>query len=158
MNLLERFENMPAQDVGTFNSIFKHNPILGFPFDAEVEILGVGKDDTRLLKVNGTVISKDLTYKAPVKKTKAIKKEKLERAELQNGVLPDIYRLKPAEFMIYCAVRDLGYVVGITELAKKINISQRTILTNLPQLVKLGLLSKQKVVTDNGCYFKIIAN
>ena len=28
MNLIEKFENMPVQDVGTFNSIFTASPIM----------------------------------------------------------------------------------------------------------------------------------
>ena len=160
MNLLDKFENMPVQDVGTFNSIFKHNPIMGFPFDAEVEICGIGKEDTRIIKVNGEILHKDLTYKEPVSRSKArIKRlSRLKKVSLQETKLPEVYGLlKPAEFMIYSAVKELGSVVGATELAKQLNLSQKTILTNLPKLIKLGLVETEKVATVSGSSFKITA-
>lgn len=160
MNLIDKFENMPVQDVGTFNSIFKHNPIMGFPFDAEVEICGIGKENTRVLKVNGEFIQKDLTYKMPTRKIiKETKTNNLEKVEFGTKKLPEIYsKLKPTEFMIYSAVRELGFVVGIIELSKQLNINNKTVLTNLPKLIKLGLVRKERVATNSGSYFKITAN
>lgn len=159
MNLLDKFESMPVQDVGTFNSIFKHNPILGFPSDAQVEICGIGKEDTRIIKVNGETLYKDLKYRQPATKRPRIKKiSQLKKVSLQETKLPEVYGLlKPAEFMIYSAVKELGSVVGATELAKQLNLSQKTILTNLPKLIKLGLVETEKVATVSGSSFKITA-
>lgn len=159
MNLIEKFENMPFQDVGTFNSIFKYNPILGHSHDSEVEILGVYRDNLRIIKVNGELIHKDLTHKTLPAKIKAqIKKTEIERAVSQTKKLPDIYKLKPTQFMIYSALKELGYVVGAADLARQLNLSNKTVLTNLQHLIKLELVTKKRVVTNSGSFSKLIAN
>lgn len=50
MNLIEVFENMPKQDVKTFNKVFKSTPIES-KLNLEVEILDLLSADERRIKV-----------------------------------------------------------------------------------------------------------
>jgi DNA-binding MarR family transcriptional regulator len=161
MSLIEKFENMLKQNVGTFNSIFTHTPIMGIPFDTDVEIRGVCPGGLRLVKVGDSVMHLDLSAKKTAKKPQ---KEKVERRilssiEVSSKKLPSLYRtLKPTEFMVYSAIKELGYIIGVTKLAEQLNLNSKTILTNLPRLVKLGLVTREKVVTDKGNFYKLVAN
>jgi hypothetical protein len=55
MNLIEVFENMPKQDVKTFNKIFKSTPI-EVGNNPEVEILELNAADERRIKVGNEFI------------------------------------------------------------------------------------------------------
>lgn len=151
MNLIEKFENMLRQDVGTFNSIFKTTPILGFSFNTEVEIYELVPDNKRRIKVGSEVIYLDLTQRKSIVQSKkaTIVKEKLEKSEKVIRELPKVYKiLTPAEFMIYSAIKEVGEISGIEELSRRIAITSRAIKTNLNRLIQLGLVKKQYVATQ----------
>lgn len=159
MNLIEKFENMPFQDVGTFNSIFKNSPILGFDFSAEVEIGGLANDNQRKIKVGETTIFLDLTQKSQKEVKRAEKKErKLERVTSNMEVkLPVIYSaLTPTEFMTYLAIKELGEVDGVYAISRTLPMSTKTIYNCLPKLIKLGLIRKKKVSNGEKSFTRLI--
>lgn len=159
MNLIEKFENMPFQDVGTFNSIFKNSPILGFDFSTEVEIGSLTTDNQRRVKVGDTTIFLDLTQKSQKEVKRAEKKErKLEKVQANvKTKLPVIYSaLTPTEFMTYLAIKELGEVDGVYALSRTLPISTKTIYNCLPKLIKLGLISKKKVFDGEKSFTRLI--
>lgn len=159
MNLIEKFENMPFQDVGTFNSIFKNSPIIGFDFSTEVEIGNLTNDNQRTVKVGESIILLDLTQKSQKEIKKAVKKErKLERViSNENKKLPVIYSiLSPSEFMTYLAIKELVEVDGVCALSRIIPMSSKTITNSVVKLVKLGLVRKKKVTTGEKTFIKLI--
>jgi predicted transcriptional regulator len=159
MNLIEKFENMPFQDVGTFNSIFKNNPIMGFPFSLEVEIGNLTNDNKRKIKVGETVIFLDLTQKSQVEVRRLEKKErKLQKVtSTKPKTLPVIYSmLTPTEFMVYLAIKELEKVDGINTLAKILPMTTKTISNCLLKLSRLDLVQKKKVYDGEKTFFKII--
>jgi predicted transcriptional regulator len=159
MNLIEKFENMPFQDVGTFNSIFKNSPILGFPFSEDVEIGSLTTDNQRRVKVGETVLLLNLTQKSQVKIKRIERTEKkLEKVSLSvSKTLPVIYSmLTPTEFMIYFAIKELQEVDGVITLSKILPITTKTISTCLTKLSKFGLIQKKKVYDGEKTFLKII--
>jgi predicted transcriptional regulator len=159
MNLIEKFENMPFQDVGTFNSIFKNSPILGFPFSEDVEIGNLTTDNQRRVKVGETVIFLDLTQKTQVEVRRVEKKErKLQRVTtVKLKTLPVIYSmLTPTQFMVYLAIKELEEVDGINTLAKILPMTTKTISNCISKLSKLGLVQKKKVSDGEKTFLKII--
>jgi predicted DNA-binding transcriptional regulator len=144
---------MPVQDVGTLNSIFKTTPILGFPFSQEVVVRGLVSDGRRELVVGTSIIYMDLTQKKSIKEEKRVTfvkpKGELQKAVKNISELPKLYKiLKPVEFMIYSAIKEVGQVDGIEELARNISVTNKTIIANLPRLVSLGLVKKQYVACE----------
>jgi DNA-binding MarR family transcriptional regulator len=159
MNLIEKFENMPFQDVGTFNSIFKNSPILGFPFSQEVEIGNLTTDNQRRVKVGECVLFLDLTQKTQVEVRRVEKKKrKLQKVVTAKfKTLPIIYTmLTPTEFMVYLAIKELEEVDGITTLAKILPMTTKTISSCLVKLSKLGLVQKKKVSDGEKTFLKLI--
>jgi DNA-binding MarR family transcriptional regulator len=159
MNLIEKFENMPFQDVGTFNSIFKNSPILGFDFSTEVEIGNLTPDNQRRVKVGENVLFLDLTQKSRVEIKRVEKaKRKLQKVSLSKPkTLPAIYSmLTPTEFMVYLAIKELGEVDGVTTLAKILPMTTKTISNCLVKLSRLGLVQKKKVSDGEKTFLKII--
>lgn len=159
MNLIEKFENMPFQDVGTFNSIFKNSPITDFPFDLEVEIGHLTTDNQRKVKVGETILFLNLTQKilAGVRKVNKNNK-KLEKVNLTTlKTLPAIYsKLTPTEFMTYLAIKELKEVDSITALSRVIPMTTKTISTCLIKLSNLGLIQKKKVSNGDKTFLKIV--
>ena len=159
MNLIEKFENMPFQDVKTFNSIFKNSPITDFPFDLEVEIGHLTTDNQRKVKVGETIIFLNLTQKilAGVRKVNKNNK-KLEKVNLTTlKTLPAIYsKLTPTEFMTYLAIKELKEVDSITALSRVIPMTTKTISTCLIKLSNLGLIQKKKVSNGDKTFLKIV--
>jgi hypothetical protein len=150
MNLIEKFENMPVQDVGTFNSIFKTTPIMGYDFSTEVQIYELKADNKRRIQVGNEVVFIDLTQRKSIKEEKRVTfvrpRGKLNKSKKISRELPKVYKiLKPTEFMIYSAIKEVGEVSGIEELSRKISITNKTIIANLPRLIQLGLVKKQYV-------------
>lgn len=159
MNLIEKFESMPFQDVGTFNSIFKNSPILGFDFDQEVEIGHLTTDNQRRVKVGETILFLDITKKSLAEVRKIDKQnKKLEKVSLTTiKTLPVIYsKLTPTEFMTYLAIKELKEVDSITALARVIPMTTKTISNCLIKLSNLGLIQKKKVSNGDKSFFKII--
>jgi predicted transcriptional regulator len=159
MNLLDKFENMPFQDVGTFNSIFKTTPILNVDYSTRIEICEMHKDNTRKIIVGDEIIFMDLTQRNNMdfEKKKAVKKQSnFKKITKVIKELPTLYRtLKPTEFIIYSAIKELGEVHGIEELSRQISISNKTILINLPRLIELNLVKKEYVTCENGSFNKL---
>jgi len=159
MNLIEKFENMPFQDVKTFNSIFKNSPITDFPFDLEVEIGHLTTDNQRKVKVGETILFLNLTQKilAGVRKVNKNNK-KLEKVNLTTlKTLPAIYsKLTPTEFMTYLAIKELKEVDSITALSRVIPMTTKTISTCLIKLSNLGLIQKKKVSNGDKTFLKIV--
>lgn len=150
MNLIDKFESMPVQDVETFNSIFITTPLLGFGPNETVLIGALTSGNERKILVGDKEIFMDLTQRKSLKlekrKTFIKPKRNIERCVKSSLELPSIYKiLKPAEFMIYSAIKEVGEVDGVEELARRISISNKTILANLPRLIKLGLIKKKYV-------------
>lgn len=165
MNLIEQFEDMLVQDVGTFNSIFTTTPILGFDSDIEVRICELCNGNQRKILVGSEVLLMDLTQKKSIKKEKRVTfvkpKGELERCSKVSADIPNIYKvLKPTEFMIYSAIKEVGEVDGIEELARKISVSNKTIISNLPRLIQLGLIKKKyvTVIGKAGSFNKLVVD
>jgi hypothetical protein len=153
MNLIQLFESKPVQDVGTFNSIFKTTPILGFPFDEEVTIRGLVSDNRREIIVGESTLYMDLTQRKSIKAEKKITfvkpKGELQKSIKKTSEIPKLYKiLKPVEFLIYSAIKEVGEVDGIEELARNISVTNKTIIANLPRLISLGLVKKQYVACE----------
>lgn len=159
MNLIEKFENMPFQDVGTFNSIFTDSPILGFPMDTSVEIKELVAGTRRVL-VGEETLFLDLLQKVkrvPVKKEKVEKVVVYEKVSKKQLSLSDIYkRLKPTEFMIFSAIKEVGEVHGVEEFARNLPLSNKTIANSLKRLVELRLVKTEYVTCESGSFTKII--
>jgi hypothetical protein len=146
MNLIELFESKPFQDVGTFNSVFRRTPILGFALDLEVEI-GAMTPMGRRLKIGDAEIILNLAIDDKGQKLKVaeVRKDKFQKPE-KIKTLAKIYKeLNPSEFMIYSAIKDLGVVYGITDLAASLNMSRKTIFNNLKTLQEKNIV---QVSTD----------
>lgn len=144
---------MPVQDVGTFNSIFRTTPIMRYAFNTEVEIFELMPDNRRRIKVGNDTLFIDLTQRKIIieeKKPTFVRPEgKLTKSEKISREIPKLYKiLKPTEFMIYSAIREVGEVSGIEELSRKISITNKTIMANLPRLIELGLVKKQYVACE----------
>lgn len=158
MNLIEKFENMPFQDVGTFNSIFKTTPILNFNSSESVEICEL-RGEERRIKVGDQVIFLDLTQrKSSLVEKKKRQKTKNPRLKHEKVLvnLPEIYRiLNPVEFIIYSAIREAGEIGGVEELSRNLRISNKTILLRLKKLVELNLVKREFVTCGSGSYLKL---
>lgn len=150
VSLIEVFENKPVQDVGTFNSIFKLTPIMGFPFNTEVEIQELSAGDERKIIVGESTIFLNINQFAVPKQKK---KEQPPRVQLKKvakntnkNQLPNVFKmLNPSEFMVYEAIKFFQYVDGIEELSKELNLSRRTIYTALKKLSSAKLVYTEKV-------------
>lgn len=159
MNLIKIFEDMPVQNVKSFNQVFKTTPIVGFDSDEDVRVGEMTTGNERRIYVGDSVMSMDLTQKKSIRvKKKVVEKpiKKLEMVEKTSRDLPSIYKiLKPTEFMIYLAIKEVGQVDGIEELSRKISISNKTILSNLKRLTDLGLVMSKRVTGKEGSFNKL---
>lgn len=151
MNLIDIFESKPFQDVGTFNSVFKTTPILGFAPDLEV-VIGSMTSTGRRLSVGGKEIilslavnKKEQQVKAKVTSKSAFNKPK------QTETLSSLYKeLSPSEFMLYSAIKELGTVYGISQVSRLINLTSRTCGN------ALKVLNEKKLVEINRDYCGLI--
>jgi predicted HTH transcriptional regulator len=150
-SLIEIFESKPAQDVGTFNRIFKKTRIKGYPKDAEVEIHGLFSEDKRKITIgNDTIYMRIVQPKKKPKKPKQEYVYMLPKSEASDAKLPEIYKtLKPSQFMIYMAIQTMGAVDGIEELARQLSIESKTIRNNIKDLIELKLI-RTEMVSVNG--------
>jgi DNA-binding MarR family transcriptional regulator len=144
MNLIELFESKPFQDVGTFNSIFKATPILGFSSSTEVEILGMTPKGRRIL-VGGQELTIDLIVDGKQKKVKAKRIHKEREVKAPIKPLSKLFSdLTPSEFMLYSAIKEAGEVNGLTKLLPMLNMNYKTSIKALKKLVE-----KKLVVCEN---------
>jgi hypothetical protein len=160
MNLIEKFENMPFQDVGTFNSIFKTTPILGFKFDEIVQIGNVSHEDKRRITVGDNVILMSLSQKKLNTPTKARQLGKIPKVQKVETRISNLYKiLSPSEFMIYYAIKEAGEFSGIGELSKHTSLTTKTISSRMPKLLELGLINKTVVWCERSrkCFSRLTA-
>ena len=147
MNLIDIFESKPFQDVGTFNSVFKTTPILGFALDLEV-VIGSMTPTGRRLSVGG----KDITLSLAVNKKEQQLRAKVTRKSAfnkpkQTETLSSLYKeLSPSEFMLYSAIKELGVVYGISQVSRLINLTSKTCAKTLKTL------QEKKLVKISGDY------
>lgn len=147
-SLIEIFENKPFQDVGTFNSVFKNTPILGYPADAEVEIHELSSEDKRKITVGDNTIYMKIVQpnKKELRKIKAKRQPVLPKVTESRVKLPEIYKiLKPIQFMIYMAIQTVGSINGVDELSQQLSVDRRSLSKNIKHLVKLKLIRTEKV-------------
>ena len=136
MNLIDVFESKPFQDVGTFNSVFKTTPILGFDVDLEV-VIGLMTPTGRKLTVGGKEIILNLAVNK--KEMQKVEAKKAVRSRFKQPVksigLSSLYKeLSPSEFMLYCAIKELGTVFGVSQVSKYVNLSTKTCTKVLKEL------------------------
>jgi len=159
MSLIEKFENMPVQDVGTFNSIFTASPIMGHSFDTRVEIKELVAGKRRIL-VGEAELFLELSQKtkrvSEPKKAAKNASSKHEKVNKRETTLSPVYKmLKPSEFMIYSAIKDAGEIHGVEGLSRQIGLSNKTIAANLRRLIELKLVRTSYVVSESGSFNKI---
>ncbi len=151
-SLIEKFENSFVQDVGTFNSIFKQTPILGFSSDLQVEIKEILKGDERRIVVGDQIIFHKIIQTSPKSKAhrKNIDISILKKVSpVQKKQLPDIFlKLSPSEFMVHQAITLLGCIDGIEELSKQICLTGKTIYPIIKKLTDMGVVHTEKVSVD----------
>jgi hypothetical protein len=146
MSLISEFESKPFQDVGTFNSIFKTTPILGFSSDLEVTILGMSTSGRKVL-VGETEIVLDLAVeKKPVVRTKQARVRKFAKPEKTRELSLLYKELSPSEFMLYSAIKELGTVYGVSQVSRMVNLSFKTCVNCLKTL------QERKLVQVSGDY------
>lgn len=154
MSLIELFESKPFQDVGTFNSIFKKTPILGYSSNCSVEIGELFRDKRKVIVGESDILLLDLTekkVKVEPKKPK-VKNNSIKRIALEKKDLPKIFTiLTPTQFMIYEAIKSVGIVDSLSHLSEQIRLERKTISINLKKLEELGLVKKTMV--NRGNYF-----
>lgn len=158
MNLIEKFENMPFQDVGTFNSIFKHSPILNFKSNEEVVIGELTADNRRKIYISDKVLLMDLTQKKLLKEDLKLKESKVKRVKVKKiniRINPLLKILTPSQFVIYQAIKEAGEVFGIAELSRNIRLNVKSIYNNLDLMKKIGLIKKEEVSSEEGALVKL---
>lgn len=147
MNLIELFESKPFQDVGTFNSVFKTTPILGFDSSLEVEIGNMTPMGRRLL-----VGGRELILSLEVNKKEQVIRQKRKRVSTfskpnKPGTLSRFYKeLSPSEFMLYSAIKELEVVFGVSQLSRLVNLTTKTCGKTLKSL------QEKKLVQVSGDY------
>ena len=147
MNLIDIFESKPFQDVGTFNSVFKTTPILGFDLGLEVEIGSLTSTGRRLL-VGGKEIILNLAVnkKEQVAAARIIQRSRFKKPT-QSIALSRFYKeLSPSEFMLYSAIKELGVVYGVSQLSRLVNLTTKTCGKTLKSL------QEKKLVQISGDY------
>jgi DNA-binding MarR family transcriptional regulator len=150
MELISKFENMPFQDVGTFNSIFKTTPLLGFNTSEEVKIKSIIPGKGRLILVGGVEVFLDLSNEVktrPVEKVRISTKQYIKRKNRRyyekkmgmEGKLPRIFNeLTPFEFFAFHCVKKLKETT-VSEICKELRITnQRTVNNHIKSLVDKG--------------------
>lgn len=150
LNLIEVFENKPAQDVGTFNAIFKQTPIMGFSFDTPVQIKELNQGDERRIAVGDSTILLKIVQSKHKPKEKAKKISVLKKTSSEpSKELPEIFKkLNPSEYMVYNAILLLGKVNSIEEFSKKINLTRKTISAVIKRLSEMKMISTELVSVE----------
>lgn len=151
MNLIEKFENKPFQNVGTFNSIFVRTPILNKDANTPVRIGRLESGDFRQVFVGSELILLKLNQKQKPLKKQVIKKQgklKIEKVSDRDN-LPSIFKkLTPQQFMVYYAIKLKKVFYGTKELNEELNLCTRTISNCIKHLKKLNYVKSQKVNVD----------
>ena len=158
MSLIKKFEEMPFQDVGTFNSIFVNNPILNISSNEEVKIGELTNDNKRKVYVLDKVLTLDLTntkvkINKPTVRSQKPKRKRVEKKTIKLN--PLMKKLTPSQFVIYHAINEAGEILGMAELSRNIRLTVKSIYVNLETLVKIGLVKKEQVASDRGALTKL---
>lgn len=157
MELITKFENMPFQDVGTFNSIFKTTPLLGFKSDMAVKIKNIVPGKGRLILIGDVEVFLDLSNgektppvdKPRISKIQYIKRKNRRYYEKKMGIdgkLPLMFKeLTPFEFFALHCVKKMKETT-VSEICKELRITnQRTMNNCLKSLADKGYVkSRQK--------------
>jgi hypothetical protein len=134
MNLINEFESKPFQDVGTFNSIFKTTPILGFEPSLEVTILGMTPTGRKILVGETEIVLNLAAEKKVVTKVKVQKTSNFAKPEKAKELSTLYKELSPSEFMLYSAIKELGEVYGVSQISQMVNLSLKTCTNSLKVL------------------------
>ena len=157
MTLIEKFENAPFQDVGTFNSIFPWNPILGFDSSAEVKIGKIVQDSERLVFVNEVALQLDLiapkkgAYRprrvmSPTKAKAKYEKEKQRKKKNLLFEFSTIFKeLTFGEYYIYNALMEIGEVEILAVFAFSLGIDRKSMIKHMKNLTNKGYVEKTTV-------------
>ena len=154
MTLIEQFENKPVQDVGTFNSIFKTTPLIGFKSNLPVSI-GRMTPMGRELKIGEETLVLELPAsikQAPRKDKKLSEVSRVSRKNRRyytrkndfDGKLPRIMKeLTYAEYFTYRCLKHMKSATA-TDICRELNSHEdyRTILNYLNALVEKGYAVK----------------
>lgn len=171
MELINKFENMPFQDVGTFNSIFKATPLLGFKSNESVKIKSVVPGKGRLILVGNSEVFMDLSNgektpprdKRRVSTIQYLKRKNRRYYEKKVGIegkLPQMFKeLTPLEFFAFHCVKKMKETT-VSEICSELRISnQRTMNNCLKSLVDRGYVKcKQKNKKVKVFYIDTVSN
>ena len=160
-SLIDIFEESENQTVEQFNKVFKATKLLGYD---DSEIVSIGElcaGNERVITIRGNTFRLNLEQKTtkPERKKKAVvnvanKPRKVE--EKRKLSLSDIYKtLKPTEFMLYSAIKEVGQVDGMEEFSRAVRISNKTIALNIKRLVELNLIKIEEVASTSGNFNRI---
>lgn len=147
MTLIDKFEAMPFQDVGTFNSIFKTTPIIGFCFSTQVEIKGPVIGGRKILVGDSELVLNIPNHEKEIKsRTRRVSKKKrvLRTEKPVVKTLPSVFKeLTPSQFMLYSALKLVGNTSNISALAAMMSLTRRTIAPSLKVLEAKGLVKTE---------------
>lgn len=151
MNLIEKFENKPFQDVGTFNAIFAKTPILGEDARSEVRIGRLINGDLREVFVNDKKLFLNLNQKIKkvIKKRIQKKASKLRREEVleEGNQLSSIFKkLSAYDFFVFSAIKEVRVFYGVGDLAQELKLCRRTAQSIIKKLERLNLVNSEKIV------------
>lgn len=152
MNSIELFESKPFQDVGTFNSIFTATPLIGFKSSSKVEICHltakgrlvlVEKEEIFLDLLVDERIEKKIKRRNFNQKKARVRTVKATRAKSRE-LSPLFKQLKPSEFLVYAALRELGEIQNISSFTAMLSIGVKTVRPAIASLEKKGLIVSKK--------------
>jgi hypothetical protein len=154
MTLIEQFENKPVQDVGTFNSIFKTTPLIGFKSNLPVYIgrmtpmgreLRIG-EETLVLELPASIklVPRKEKRVSEIARVSRKNRRRYEQKNNFDGKLPRV--MKELTFAEYFAYRCLKHMKTATaaEICREVSITEnyRTMLNHLNALVEKGYAVK----------------
>lgn len=149
MNLIDKFENAPFQDVGTFNAIFPWTPILGFESSAEVKIGKIVQDSERLVFANDVEFRLNLIApkNAAVKKNKpeVRKKEGKSRKGESVTLSAPFKELSFGEFFTYKALMEIGQIATLETFSSIVGVDRKSMTSYMRNLIKKGYVEKTAV-------------
>jgi hypothetical protein len=149
MNLIEKFENAPFQDVGTFNAIFPWTPILGFDASTEVKIGKIVTDSERLVFANEVELRMDLIApkKAAIKKIKPeVRKKTIKPTKGQPLELSAPFKeLSFGEFFTYKALMEIGQITTLEAFSSIVGVDRKSMTSYMRNLIKKGYVEKTTV-------------
>lgn len=157
MNLIDKFENAPFQDVGTFNAIFPWTPLVGFNTAAEVKIGKIVTESERIVFVNEVELrlsliepkNKSLRKHVPLSPIKAKQKREKAKARIKR-ILPIKFsspfrELTFGEFFVYKAIMEIKEVKTLEVFSHSLGIDTKTMSLHMKNLIKKRYVEKTTV-------------